>query len=127
MSNLVYIIPTEFKDLSDGSVEQGVRVYDDYDDVFETFDGQMPTDDLEILKTALCGSSKPLRNLLDYLEESQTGVEIGSTYYEWEEIAPVFEGLVSCSWCNLSFDKEGAAHRDSEPVCSVCLANLERA
>ena len=51
MSNRLVIEPTEFKNISDGVISYGVRVYDDYGQSYDNTWDKIPKDDMEILKS----------------------------------------------------------------------------
>lgn len=91
MSNRVNIEPTKFENVRTGEVSLGVRVYDDegcfYDNSWES----IPDDDLEVLRIAYQQASTGVSELLAYVYESEKGLYIGGTWYEWDEIKSVFE------------------------------------
>jgi len=106
-SNNVYLIPTEFKNVRTGEIEKGIRVFDDYaSSYYVLFEGELPEDDLDLLRLALECDERAVREILDSIQEESKGIVIGSTYYSWEEIKEVFEDS-PCAEDSLPSNKKG--------------------
>ncbi len=91
MANLVRVEPTEFRNLRSETSTLGVRVYDDYDQAYDNTWEKIPEDDLDILRVLRESDDKAIVAMLDHIEEHKTGVEIGGTFYDWDEIKHIFE------------------------------------
>ena len=101
MSNRMFIVPTEFKDIRTGHITKGVRCSDDYANFYSNLWESIPNDDLEFL--ALCleefyfeskysaiDKNKEYHMFFEWIVENQKGVWIGETYYEWGQIKHLF-------------------------------------
>ena len=91
MSNRISIEPTKFEDVRTGEVSLGVRVYDNEECLYDNSWDEIPDDDLEVLRVAYEQASVGVRALLQYVWESERGMYIGGTWYEWDEIKSAFE------------------------------------
>jgi hypothetical protein len=73
-----------------GNITFGYRAYDDeggtYHNAFET----IPDDDLEFLKLVLeSGVDEQLSAMLDYCRDTEHGLYIGDTWYEWDKVKSI--------------------------------------
>jgi len=86
MSNRVTVQATVFKNHPQGLETFGYRMFDDYDQTYDnTFDA-VPDNDLELLRHALANCDGIAGSMLEYVEENNTGIYIGDTWYDWDEI-----------------------------------------
>ena len=90
MSNKVVIMPTVFIDAKTGGETYGYRAYDDYAQTYFNIWEDIPDNDMDILKRAIEEHDETLGSMFEYVQEYQTGITIGDDYYEWEEIALLF-------------------------------------
>jgi hypothetical protein len=86
MSNQVFIEPTQFVDVRSGAVSYGFRAYDDCGKSYCNLWDSIPDDDLEFLKKVMAEEDTVTNDLLDFVNEMGKGLNIGDTYYEWDEI-----------------------------------------
>jgi len=96
MSNQPTIQPTKFENTRTGQILYGVRVYDNYCHTYHTeLDWEStPDDDMEILKYCIdvaCEDNEVARGFFDSVEEMESGVFVGNTWYDWDEIKHLFE------------------------------------
>lgn len=93
MGNRAYIVPTEFKDLRSGEIEQGLRVFDDYAAGYTVLQETetLPEDDLDLLRLALRCGDKTVREVLDFIQEMEKAINICDVWYSWEEIKDCFD------------------------------------
>jgi len=93
MSNTTHIIRTKFVDLKSGEENLGVRIFDDYEQSYSNNWKSIPTDDLELLTKCIdegIGIDTNRTSVLNYVYETQSGIFIDDTCYEWEVIQPIF-------------------------------------
>jgi hypothetical protein len=88
MGNRVHIEPTEFKNVRDGAVTFGVRIYDDYEQEYTNTWDSIPDDDLAVLALVLKENSG---DMFDFVRENESGVYVGDNWLTWEEIKHLFE------------------------------------
>lgn len=88
MSNKVNIIPTEFKDQRNDDVSYGVRVYDDYISLYDNTWYSIPDDDFEVLSLVVLNAKNgdEWAAIIDHLRETESGVYVGSQWYNYCEI-----------------------------------------
>jgi len=108
MSNKVTIQPTKFSNLGGSEVTWGVRVYDEYDssydntweqsevDCFFNHEKQIyeQVDPLSILAKVCMTENEVIDSMIEYVIENETGIWIGSDWFEWEQIKEVVVGPV---------------------------------
>lgn len=92
MSNRVTIQPTTFVDYPSGKKSYGVRVYDNYGQVYINDWKRIPKNDVDILLKVLEDAkyNEDLRNIMDNIREDQKGMFIGERWYQWNEIDDCF-------------------------------------
>jgi len=90
MSNTVTVEPTEFKNVRSGEITRGVRIYDDQICLYQNAWESIPDDDLQVLELAIANADCHTADLFDFVEENEKGIYIGPVWYEWSEIAQVF-------------------------------------
>ena len=93
MSNRICFEPCEFKDPRTGEISKGFRAFDDYHQTYCNWWESIPDDDLEFLKDVVAQKNEgnnDLDELIDWIQEQETGVYIGDTFYEWEQIKSLF-------------------------------------
>ena len=93
MSNRCHIVRTEFKNIFDGEVTYGFRLYDDYESMYSNLYEASIKDmsDMDLLREAreLCRDKDS--DVFASLCENEDGIDIDGTYYEWDEIKSVLE------------------------------------
>lgn len=88
--NRAIIEPTTFIDRN-GEQSHGVRIYDDYDQSYENDWWDMPRDDMEVLKKVVKSPNLIFATILNHVEENKTGLFIGDKWYNFIDIAHIFE------------------------------------
>jgi hypothetical protein len=88
--NKVTIEPTEFINIRSGSKTLGVRVYDDNTQAYDNNWEEIPINDLDVLEKVLELDNDEISIMLDFVKENKMGIDIGGTWYEWEEIKDCF-------------------------------------
>ena len=88
MSNRLVVEPTEFKNLSNGEINLGVRVYDDYYQSYDNTWDEIPKNDMDILKKVM-DMGNEVQIMLDHVKENQKGITIGLYYHDWDEIEKI--------------------------------------
>ena len=96
--NKINLVSTKFTNIKSGEESFGYRIYDDYSSEYNNLLDTPIDDDLDLLAQAIEDSHE----MLDFVRENETGVDINGTWYDWEEIQPVFEGKDNEEWTNLS-------------------------
>ena len=93
MSNRASITSTHFVNPVTKDVCYGVRVCDDYGHGFIDWWSQeeLPEDPIELLKKVWKYQDETIRGVLEWLQENHIGLYINDKWFEWEEIAAVFE------------------------------------
>ena len=91
MSNSVCIEPCEFFNVRSGERTYGYRAYDDYEKTYDNNWDKIPDDDLEVLDKAMEEPDDILQGMLDYCQEEEKGIYIGSEYCDWEQIKHLWE------------------------------------
>ena len=95
MSNHVHIEPTKFVSLQSGKESLGVRVYSDEGSAdgcyYDNSWGEIPENDLEVLKITLYGVSDPICMTLMSVNDEKQGLFIGEAWYDWVKVKPVFD------------------------------------
>ena len=86
--NKINLVSTKFTNIKSGEESFGYRIYDDYSSEYNNLLDTPIDDDLDLLAQAIEDSHE----MLDFVRENETGVDINGTWYDWEEIQPVFEG-----------------------------------
>lgn len=80
----------KFVNLRNGEVQYGFTMYDDYDGSYNAiFESEPPSDDMEFLKMVLTGLDEKMQNMIDFVVESQNGLYIGDSWYDWSEIKDI--------------------------------------
>ncbi len=102
----VTIQPTKFVSLSNNSITWGVRVYDDYDSAYDNtwepsevdsfFNKETqiyePVPPLAILAKVCRTDNESISAMIEYVIENETGICIGSDYFEWNKIKETLVG-----------------------------------
>jgi len=89
--NQVCIQTTEFKNIPQGTVTKGFRIYDNegchYDNTWET----IPENDLDVLTMVAQGHTihDPISDMLDFVAENELPIIINDERYEWEQIKDI--------------------------------------
>jgi len=91
MGNRVTIEPTKFENVRSGESTYGVRVYDDHAQSYDNNWESIPDDDLEVLKLVTYCSDEAISAMMSFVQENEKGIEIGDTWYEWEQIKSIFD------------------------------------
>jgi hypothetical protein len=94
MSNRANIEPTEFKNVRTGEKTYGVRVYDDYDQMYDNTWDSIPDNDMDVLREVLKSDARDLQGILEFIMENEKGICIGGNWYDWDEIKDLFEEYV---------------------------------
>ena len=92
MSNRICIEPTKFEDVRTGHVSYGYRIFDDHGSAYGNLWESIPDDDLHVLQMVVDDredNNFVLNSLLDWIQEKETGITIGDTPYEWEQIKDI--------------------------------------
>lgn len=89
MSNRVVIIPTIFTNARTGTISYGYFAYDNYEQTYCTILESIPDDDMEFLGMVIEYADNIVSRLLDFVQEEERGISIGSTYYEYNEIKAI--------------------------------------
>ncbi len=81
-----------------GEISKEVVVFDNYGSGtidLDSYSDNFYDDDLELLATVIQvvdeGGLGNVRGILDHVQESETGIFIEGTWYDWKEIKHVFE------------------------------------
>jgi hypothetical protein len=93
MSNKITIQATKFENVPQGTVTQGFRIYDNESSLYDNCFDFIPLDDLDFLEKVIAAHNvgqDEIRNLIEWIAESESGVEINGTWYDWDEIKPLF-------------------------------------
>ncbi len=98
MSNPVTIEPTMFTDVRSGVVSYGYRVFDSYDKHYENTWESIPDDDMEVLRMVLTDAvdsfSEVIIDMFQSLLENENGLEIGDTFYDFEDIKKILIAIL---------------------------------
>ena len=96
MSNTVNIVPTQFVNMKDNTSTYGVRIYDNYENMYSNYwdKEQIPVDDLKLLE--FCLNSEISEHdiaaaMFEYMKTEKVGCMIASEWYEWEQIMHLFQ------------------------------------
>ena len=96
MSNRLVIQPTEFVNLPTKEKSYGVRIYNDYENMYVDNWDEMPDDDMGILVKTLHSCWQT--DMLGYCIENKEGCLIGKKWYCWENFEEIvndfFEGVI---------------------------------
>jgi len=84
--NTIRIEPTKFVDVRDGIETFGYRIFDSYGSAYDNTLKSIPDDNLELLKIVVENDNDVIQDMLEYLVETENGLEIGGTYYSFEKI-----------------------------------------
>lgn len=92
MSNRVTIEPTTFINERSGVITHGFRAHDDYGSTYNNTFDKIVADDLAFLADVMkCKYDNVLDTMIDYLVENQRGIEVGGTWYDWEQIESIVD------------------------------------
>ena len=92
MSDRVTIQTTTFVNGNSACRSIGMRFYDDYAQGYDNTWESLPDDDMDILTMALTSDDDIFIKMMEFVQESETGVIIGENYYDWDEIKHLFVG-----------------------------------
>ena len=84
--NRVTIEPTKFVNVRGGAETYGYRIFDSYCSVYDNTLESIPDDNLELLKIVVENDNDVVQDMLEYLVETESGLEIGDTYYDFDEV-----------------------------------------
>lgn len=84
------IEPTKFVNVRTGAETYGVRVYDYYAQSYDNTWDAIPDDDLGVLRQVIESTDEVIVAIFEFVETNEGGVFIGSEWYDWEDIEPVF-------------------------------------
>ena len=93
MSNRVTIEQTIFQNVKSGEKTYGVRVYDDYAQAYDNTWGEIPDNDMDVLKKVLESDANDISAIMDNVRENENGVFIGGTWYDYDEIKTYVEEI----------------------------------
>lgn len=89
------ITPTKFEDLRTGDVSFGYTIFDGFStDYIKWHDGGVPDNDLDCLRQLVemgFHPSEPAWAIFRDVVLYKIGIEIGGTFYPWEDIRDIFE------------------------------------
>jgi hypothetical protein len=85
---MINLLATTFSDLM--ATTYGFRMYDEYDQCYDDNSESPIEDDLDLLRYALTVDCDKVREMLSYLKENREGMNINNVWYDWDEIAAVF-------------------------------------
>ena len=96
MSNRVSLERREVKRVKTGVVSKEAYLFDDYACDSITFEHNFPDSDLDLFKDVIIAQKTDfnfpqIEEILDSLYESEKGIDIDDTFYEWKEIKPILE------------------------------------
>lgn len=91
MSNRVSIQLTKFVNQRDGSTTLGYRIFDDNGQSYNNAWDDIPSDDMLVLKRVLSCHDDMTEVMFDYIAENKVGIEIGDTWYTWEQIENIIK------------------------------------
>lgn len=91
MSNHINIEPTEFTNARNGEISYGVRVYDDHACTYQNSWDSIPDDDLDVLQLTMESADDVTNDMLDFVKENESGLYIGSEWYNWCDIRHLFK------------------------------------
>ena len=91
MNNRVTIEPTEFVNVRDGTKTYGVRVYDDFGQMYDNTWESIPKDDMKVLQKVLKSDGNEFVETMEFIKENEKDICIGGEYYKWEEIKKYFD------------------------------------
>lgn len=89
--NRVTIEPTKFVNVRSGEESLGYRMYDNYGSHYDNTLESIPDDDLELLKIVVTNNDDIIQDLLDYVVETESGIEIGGVCYNYSEIKHIIK------------------------------------
>ena len=91
MSNPVTLISTTFNSHRvRGSITHGFRLYDNETKCYDNNSESLITDDMELLEYALGCGDLDAKSIFEFMKETEKGITINDTYYEWDEIKSFF-------------------------------------
>ena len=96
MSNIVEIIPTEFRNVRSGVTSYGYRIYDDYECFYHNLWESIPESDIEFLVKVIATAKEEHSNALEMLRfcvQEEKGISIDMNYYEYDQIKQHLAGL----------------------------------
>lgn len=98
MSNQAYIQQETITVHKTQQITKKVSVFDDYGEGYICLDSYCDTfyeDDLElllfVLETVKNGEYEAVDTILSYVYENEKGMYIEGTWYNWEQIKPIFQ------------------------------------
>jgi hypothetical protein len=93
MSNRLCIVSTEFRNARTEGTTYGVRIYDNYDNVYDNLWEGILYDDLEILATVLKDTkgNERVEAMFDFIQENENGIDIDGEWYDWDQIKHLFK------------------------------------
>ena len=94
--NRVTIEPTKFTDLRSGEETFGWRAFDDYSQAYDNTwsEKDVPKDDLDFLTRVLeVSDDETLWGMLEFCEENEQGIHVGSSFIEWQEFSPLLKSV----------------------------------
>lgn len=90
MSNRVHLNAVKMEYL-DGTLSYGYTISDDEDMSFDNNAEAMIEDDLDLLRYAKKTADASTEGMLDFIQETEKGILINGTWYDWDEIKQVWE------------------------------------
>jgi hypothetical protein len=91
MSNRLNIVPCEFHDVRDGEISYGYRIFDDESMSYDNNWDSIPADDMQVLRKVLAEADVATHDMLEFVDNYETGLYIGGCWYEYEEVKAVFD------------------------------------
>ena len=91
MSNRIHITPCKFESVRDGDITFGVRVFDDYDQVYDNTWESIPDDDLDVFARVLESDDDIIVGILDFVNENRCSIFIGDEEYTAKQYGHLFE------------------------------------
>lgn len=94
MSGMLYIMPTEFYDLTTKTKTLGFRIFDDISHAYDNRWVDMPMDGPAILTRILESEDYQVLEFFDEVLENKSPIIIGGKLYKYKEIESILN-----SWC----------------------------
>jgi hypothetical protein len=90
MMNRIAITSTKFVNVKTKRKTLGFRIYDCEGQTYENTWEDIPDKDLDVLKKVMESNNKEVVSMLGLLKDSENGIDIDDTWYDWDEIQHLF-------------------------------------
>lgn len=93
MSGILYIMPTEFYDLTTKTKTLGVRIFNDDIHAYENRWTDLPEDDVKLLERLLSSDDEQILEMFDDMIDNKSNVIISGKLYKFDIIEKIIKDL----------------------------------